>query len=191
MISFLLQDRGRNACVVPDRDGARAGRSAVGREIERKFLVVGDGWRREATASVRMEQGYLAESERASVRIRVAGDEARLNIKGGGLVADRAEYEYAVPLEEGREMLETLCRRPVIAKTRHWVPFAGREWEVDEFHGANAGLVVAEIELEAEDAPLELPDWAGAEVTHLARYYNVRLVDHPYSDWDDTERAGV
>lgn len=162
----------------------------MGREIERKFLVVDDSWRAGVTRSQRMEQGYLADSERASVRIRVAGDDARLNIKGGGLVAARAEYEYAVPIEDGRELLETLCRKPTVAKTRHWVPYAGRDWEVDEFHGANAGLVVAEIELEAEDAVFERPAWTGAEVTHLERYYNVRLVDHPYSEWDDAERAG-
>lgn len=162
----------------------------MGREIERKFLVVSEAWRDEVTRSARMEQGYLADSERASVRIRVAGGEARLNIKGGGLVAARAEYEYAVPLEDGRELLETLCRRPTVVKTRHWVPCGGLEWEVDEFHGANEGLIVAEIELEAEDAEFERPAWAGAEVTHLPRYYNVCLVDHPYSAWDDAERAG-
>lgn len=162
----------------------------MGREIERKFLVVDGSWREKVTRSQRMEQGYLAGSETASVRIRVAGSEARLNIKGGGLVAVRAEYEYGVPLEDGRELLDTLCRRPTVAKTRHWVTHAGHEWEIDEFEGANAGLVVAEIELEAEDAAFELPEWAGAEVTHLERYYNVRLVDHPYSEWDDAERAG-
>ncbi len=160
----------------------------MGREIERKFLVAGEAWRSAAVKSLRMEQGYLAESDKASVRIRVAGDDARLNIKGGGLVAARPEFEYPVPLEDGRELLETLCRKPTIAKTRHWVPHDGREWEVDEFHGANAGLVVAEIELEAEDAEFERPDWAGAEVTHLHRYYNVRLVDHPYSQWSEAER---
>lgn len=161
----------------------------MGREIERKFLVVGDAWRAQAVRSADMEQGYLAESEQASVRIRVAGDDARLNIKGGGLVAVRAEYEYAVPLEDGRELLENLCRKPTVAKTRHWVPHAGHAWEVDEFHGANAGLVVAEIELDAEDAEFERPPWVGAEVTHLHRYYNVRLVDHPYSAWSAAERA--
>jgi adenylate cyclase len=162
----------------------------LGREIERKFLVADDGWRGAAVRSMRMEQGYLASSETASVRIRVAGDQGRLNIKGGGFVADRAEYEYAVPLDDARELLETLCRKPTVTKTRHWVPCGAWEWEVDEFHGANAGLVVAEIELEAEDAEFERPSWVAAEVTHLTRYYNVCLVDHPYSEWDDAERAG-
>lgn len=162
----------------------------MGREIERKFLVIDDSWRQRAVRSVRMEQGYLAESDNVSVRIRVAGDEARLNVKGGGLIASRAEYEYVVPLEDGQELLATLCRKPTLAKTRYWVPDGAREWEVDEFHGANDGLVVAEIELEDEDAEFERPRWAGAEVTHLPRYYNVRLVDHPYSEWDEAERAG-
>jgi adenylate cyclase len=128
-------------------------------------------------------------SKRASVRVRVAGDEAWLNVKGGGLVASRAEYEYPIPLADAEELLATLCERPLVEKMRHWVPYAGFTWEIDEFHGDNAGLVVAELELDHEAQEFARPDWLGDEVTALARYYNVNLVKHPYSAWDESERS--
>lgn len=156
------------------------------REIERKFLLKSDAWRAAAAASERMTQGYLAGSDRASVRVRIAGESANLNIKSGGLVASRLEFEYPIPLDEARELL-ALCAAP-IDKTRHFVPFGGFEWEVDEFHGDNAGLVVAELELDHEGQEFPTPDWIGAEVTHLERYYNVKLVDHPYRAWSAQER---
>src|SRR5690348_14479884 len=118
------------------------------REIERKFLLTSDAWRALAHRKQSMSQGYLAGTERVSLRVRIAGDRAHLNIKSGGLVASRLEYEYEIPLDEARELL-TLCAGPLIEKTRHYVEFGGLEWEVDEFAGANAGLVVAEIELDA------------------------------------------
>ena len=158
------------------------------REIEHKFLLKSDDWRAEATRSQRMTQGYIAGGERASVRVRVAGDYAAINIKSGGLVASRLEYEYPIPIEQANELL-AFCVPPLIEKTRHFVPFAGFEWEVDEFHGANAGLVVAELELDHEGQHFPLPAWAGAEVTHLERYYNVRLAKHPYRDWTASERV--
>ena|SRR5881394_4072801 len=157
------------------------------REIERKFLLFSDAWRPLAHRRQAMSQGYLAGSERVSVRVRVAGHEAHLNIKSGGLVASRQEYEYAVPIDEARELL-TLCPGPLVEKTRHYVDFGGFEWEVDEFDGANAGLIVAELELDAEDQAFPRPAWLGQEVTHLRRYYNVSLVGHPFSAWTDAER---
>ena len=159
------------------------------REIERKFLLNNDAWRTLARRRQAMSQGYLAGSERVSVRVRVAGDEAHLNIKSGGFVTSRLEYEYAVPVTEARELLK-LCPGPLIEKTRHYVDFGGFEWEVDEFHGANDGLVVAELELDSEDQVFPRPAWLGREVTHLRRYYNVSLVDHPYSAWTSAERHG-
>lgn len=135
-----------------------------------------------------MRQGYLARSERASVRVRIAGDEAWLNVKGGGLVAARPEFEYEIPRADAEELLE-LCDGPLIEKARYWVLHDGNEWEIDEFHGANLGLVVAEIELDSEDQAFALPDWVGPEVTHLPRYYNVSLVRHPYSEWNAAERS--
>jgi len=157
------------------------------REIERKFLVTSDAWRALAHRRQRMSQGYLASNERISVRVRVAGEEAWLNIKSGGLVASRAEYEYAIPVVEARELL-ALAVGPVIDKTRHVVGNGDLEWEVDEFHGANLGLVVAEIELDHVTQEFSRPPWIGSEVTHLKRYYNVCLVDHPYTAWTDAER---
>jgi adenylate cyclase len=162
----------------------------VGREIERKFLVRSDAWRAAATERVPMSQGYIARSDRNSVRVRLAGERAWLNIKSGGLVAARHEFEYSIPVGDARELL-ALATGPLIEKTRHIVRFGGFEWEVDEFHGANAGLVVAEIELDEEAQQFPLPHWAGAEVTHLGRYYNVNMVRHPYSEWTEAERHGT
>lgn len=162
----------------------------MGREIEHKFLVVGGAWRSAAVRSASMIQGYLAGGPRASVRVRIEGDAARLNVKGGGFVASRQEFEYEIPVADATEMLGSLCEGPLVEKTRHYVPHAGLVWEVDEFHGRNRGLVVAEIELEHEGQPFEKPPWLGAEVTHLPRYYNVRLVAHPFAEWSEEERAG-
>jgi adenylate cyclase len=159
----------------------------VAREIERKFLLKSDAWRAAAQRRERMTQGYLAGSERASVRVRIADAVAALNIKSGGLVASRAEYEYTIPLDDARELL-ALSAGPLIDKTRHFVPYGEFEWEVDEFHGDNAGLVVAELELDFEGQDFPRPGWLGAEVTHLERYYNVKLVKHPYRAWNERER---
>ncbi|HHB11734.1 MAG TPA: CYTH domain-containing protein [Chromatiales bacterium] len=159
-------------------------------EIERKFVVVSEDWRAHMVRSVRYRQGYLANNARCSVRVRVAGKDARLNIKSAGLNVRRAEYEYRIPPEEADEMLDALCEHPLIEKVRHDVRWMGWNWEVDVFEGENAGLVVAEIELEAEDQAFPLPPWVGPEVSHDARYYNVNLVTHPYSRWG-TESASA
>ena len=156
------------------------------REIERKFLLKSDAWRTEVRRSRQMSQGYLASGGRASVRVRIAGEAAWLNIKIGAMVASRQEYEYAVPLNEAQELLDAV-EGPLIEKTRHYVEQGGATFEIDEFHGDNAGLIVAEIELEREDAPFPRPPWLGAEVTQLRRYYNVCLVTHPYRAWTEAE----
>jgi adenylate cyclase len=157
------------------------------REIERKFLLQDDTWRREVRRSQPMSQGYIASGGGASVRVRVAGEEAWLNIKVGGFVASRQEYEYAIPLDEARELLAA-AQRPLIEKTRHFVERGAMTWEIDEFHGENAGLVVAELELDSEDEQFARPPWLATEVTQLRRYYNVSLVTHPYRTWTDAER---
>ena len=157
----------------------------MGLEIERKFLVTGDGWRTESGLLTR--QGYLNRAPGRTVRVRVAGGRAWLTIKGLTTGAVRAEYEYEIPPEDARELL-ALCDGALIEKTRHVVPWRGFDWQVDEFHGANSGLVVAEIELPAADAPFERPAWVGAEVTGDHRYYNASLVSAPYSSWPG--RAG-
>lgn len=160
----------------------------MAKEIEYKFLLNGEGWREHAVRRVRMVQGYLASASNASVRARIAGDQAWVNIKIGAIAAVRHEFEYAVPVADAEAML-TARGGPTIEKTRHIVPFDGFEWEIDEFHGANTGLVVAEIELEYEGQVFPRPPWMGGEVTHLTRYYNVKLVEHPYCEWSDEERA--
>lgn len=155
----------------------------MGIEIERKFLLAGDGWRRAAGRSLRIRQGYLG-GERCSVRVRIDDDKATLNIKSRRLGAVRSEFEYAIPRAEAEELL-ALAAEPVLAKRRHFVEHAGALWEIDEFEGDNAGLIVAEIELDAVDAAFERPDWLGAEVTDDPRYYNVNLVREPYSRWSE------
>lgn len=159
-------------------------------EIERKFLVRDAGWRAGADAGTHYRQGYLAGSEQCSVRVRAAADAAWLNIKGARVGASREEFEYPVPLADARAMLDALCGDRVLEKIRYRVRHAGHVWEVDCFEGANAGLVVAEIELAAEDEPFQCPPWVGREVTGEARYYNARLVTHPYRDWGPAERSG-
>jgi adenylate cyclase len=158
-------------------------------EIERKFLVVGDAWRGRVAHSESMEQGYLAgpPAARCSVRVRVAGGQAFLNIKSATAGVQRDEYEYAIPVEDARRMLATLAG-DVVTKVRHHVDVEGHLFEIDEFGGANAGLVVAEIELDAVDAPFPRPSWLGREVSHLERYYNLRLATHPYARWSEAER---
>jgi adenylate cyclase len=147
----------------------------MGFEIERKFLVTHDGWRGQGTA-IRICQGYLA-SEAVTVRVRRAGDQAFLTIKGeGGLV--RPEFEYPIPLEDAEQLL-LLCRRPLIEKIRHAVAHGGVVWQVDEFLGENAGLVIAEAELADARQELSLPDWIGAEVTNDPGYRNASLVRDP------------
>ena len=160
----------------------------MGKEIERKFLVEGDGWRDGVARRASMRQGYLGGSPRASVRVRAAGAEAWLNVKSGALVVERQEFEYPIPAADADEMLDRLCAGPLVEKTRHWVPFGGFEWEIDVFHGANDGLVVAELEFEDAGQTFPRPPWLGAEVTHLTRFYNVNLVEHPYGEWDENER---
>ena len=164
-------------------------------EIERKFLVTGDGWRNAAHAVVAMAQGYINDQaamdegrQRASVRVRIAGEQAFLNLKSRELGHTRQEFEYPVPLADGRALL-ALCVGGVIDKRRHLVRHGSHLWEVDEFLGDNAGLVVAEIELEDAGEAFERPGWLGAEVTDSPRHYNLALAARPYSQWSEAERA--
>ncbi len=147
----------------------------MAKEIERKFLVAGEGWRDAATGSKSFRQGYLAETDRLVIRIRIVDEaEAVLTFKSAVQGATRAEFEYPVPLDDARALIE-LHQGLVIEKRRHLVPFGGFTWEVDVFGGAHAGLVLAEIELPAEDTPVERPDWLGREVTGERSYYNASL----------------
>jgi adenylate cyclase len=159
------------------REGAR-----LGREIERKFLVRSDGWRDGNPPGERLRQGYLVAEPERSVRVRLREDGATLTLKGASRGATRAEFEYPIPGEDARQILDELCLEPLLEKTRYRVEHAGHTWEVDCFHGANEGLVVAEIELEAEEERFERPGWLGEEVTHDARYLNANLFRHPRPD---------
>jgi CYTH domain-containing protein len=153
----------------------------MGIEIERKFLVVGDAWRDLGTAS-EFRQGYLSTAKERTVRVRVAGGEGTLTIKGITVGATRAEFEYPIPLEDAAALLD-LCERPIIEKTRYVIETGGLTWEVDEFAGDNVGLVVAEVELADEGQEFVLPDWVGDEVTDDPRYFNANLIAHPYREW--------
>jgi adenylate cyclase len=154
----------------------------MGTEIERKFLLRNDGWRGLAPGKPYV-QGYLAGDAQCSVRVRIADGKATLNIKGATTGAVRSEFEYPLPLEDARHMLADFARKPLIEKTRHVVEYKGLAWEIDEFHGANQGLIVAEVELEREDQAFEPPAWIGEEVTGDPRYYNANLARVPYNQW--------
>jgi CYTH domain-containing protein len=151
-------------------------------EIERKFLVTGDAWRAEASGT-RFRQGFLSTDPDRTVRVRAAGARGTLTIKGRTVGARRPEYEYEISLADAEQMLDTLCKRPLIEKVRFELRAGAHLWEIDVFEGDNAGLVVAEIELESEDEPFERPDWIGEEVTDDPRYFNANLVESPFRTW--------
>ncbi len=164
-------------------------------EIERKFLLAGDDWRKDIEATIVMGQGYLNDAasvqqgtQNVSMRVRMEGSEARLNIKSREPGASRQEFDYPIPAADGQALLG-LCVGGRIEKHRHHVRHGGHLWEIDEFLGDNAGLVVAEIELDSVDEAFARPAWLGCEVTELLRYYNLNLASHPYAQWSADERA--
>ena len=158
-------------------------------EIERKFLVASDAWRADITKSTRIEQGYLHSDRERAVRVRIKGEQAFLTIKGGAGVGTtdsdiaRLEFEYEISVEDASAMLANLCKPGIIKKVRHLVKVEGHVFEVDEFGGENAGLIVAELELEAVDQSFPHPPWLGEDVSGDPRYLNSRLAAHPYSTW--------
>lgn len=151
-------------------------------EIERKFLLKNDTWRGQDKGK-RYRQGYLSTAKERTVRVRTAGDKGFLTIKGITVGASRPEYEYEIPLKDANEMLDQLCERPLIEKTRYRISHAGLVWEVDQFEGDNRGLVTAEVELKDEHQSVTLPDWVGEEVTGDPRYFNANLVAKPFTQW--------
>lgn len=155
----------------------------MGVETERKFRVIGDDWRLLGTP-VAYAQGYLQRGTGRTVRVRIAGDEAFLTVKGPVIGISRQEFEYPIPVGDARAMLP-LCDGPVIEKTRTKIPHGTHLWEVDEFAGENTGLIVAEVELSDPDEKLDTPTWIGAEVTGDPRYYNSNLTVQPYREWPD------
>ncbi len=151
-------------------------------EIERKFLVIGNSWRALATG-VTCRQGYLLAEKERTVRVRTMNNKGFLTIKGQSTGITRLEYEYEIAVTEADELLDQLCRKPLIEKKRYTIPFQGFLWEVDEFFGENNGLIVAEIELATEDQHFPKPDWVGREVSDDPRYFNARLCRHPFCRW--------
>jgi CYTH domain-containing protein len=154
----------------------------MGTEIERKFLVKEDAAWRNIPGKV-YRQGYLSTVKERTVRVRTIGDKGYLTIKGITVGATRMEYEYEIPADEADELLDLLCERPLIEKMRRLLEFDGLTWEVDEFFGDNAGLIIAEIELDNETQIFARPPWIAQEVTDDARYFNANLVSFPYSQW--------
>ncbi len=154
----------------------------MGQEIERKFLTRSDSWK-EGLKGRLFRQGYLSSVKERTVRVRLVDDLGLLTIKGITRGISRLEFEYRIPADEAAELLENLCERPLIEKTRYLLDHEGFGWEIDEFHGENAGLVVAEIELENATQDFPRPDWLGEEVSDDPRYFNANLIHHPYSQW--------
>ena len=154
----------------------------MGKEIERKFLVKGDAWRALGQGSP-FRQGFLSTVKERVVRVRLAGAQGTLTIKGLTRGVSKLEFEYEIPAEDVGQLLDELCEHPLIDKTRYRIEHEGLVWEVDEFHGDNEGLVVAEVELADENQEISLPSWIGEEVSGDPRYFNSNLVAHPYSRW--------
>ena len=158
----------------------------MGREIERKFLVNGDAWR-SLGHGTRYRQGYLSTVKERTVRVRTIADKAYLTVKGVTEGISRAEFEYEIPVEDANALLDGLCERPLIDKVRYKIPLGNHTWEVDEFFGDNAGLIMAEVELESEDQTFEMPEWIGREVSNDSRYFNANLIANPYQNWGGKE----
>ena len=152
------------------------------KEIERKFLLKNDSWRGQDTGK-RYRQGYLSTVKERTVRVRTAANKGFVTIKGITVGASRSEYEYEIPVSDANEMLDRLCERPLIEKTRYRISHAGLVWEVDEFEGENRGLITAEVELKDERQSVTPPDWIGKEVTGDPRYFNANLVAKPFTTW--------
>ena len=154
----------------------------MAKEIERKFLVSGEAWR-ELAAGTHYRQGYLSTVKERTVRVRTINEEAFLTIKGITQGFTRVEYEYEIPHGDAVELLDDLCLQPIVEKHRYKIEVEGLTWEVDEFHGVNEGLIVAEVELESEEQEFSRPDWIGEEVSEDPRYYNANLIANPYTTW--------
>ncbi len=160
-------------------------------EIERKFLVVDEGWRSLAGSGIPMRQGYLSRNRKNSIRVRISGERAHLNIKSATPGCVRSEYEYPLPRVEAEELLRNLTLGAIVEKTRYLVDWQGFIFEIDEFAGANRGLVVAELELKSLAQDFPRPPWLGREVSDCLRYYNSELAFRPFSEWSPAERAAA
>ncbi len=158
----------------------------MGKEIERKFLVNGDAWRSLGQGTC-YRQGYLSTVKERTVRVRTIADKGYLTVKGVTEGIARAEFEYEIPIDDANALLDGLCERPLIEKDRYKISHGDHTWEVDEFFGDNAGLIMAEVELEREDQAFETPEWVGAEVSDDPRYFNANLIANPFRNWGAKE----
>ena len=163
-------------------------------EIERKFLLNNENWRATVHHEMRIAQAYLNDSvaleagrENCSIRVRISGRSANINIKSRELGAQRQEFEYPIPLQDAESLIALSCNG-LIDKTRYFVKHGKHLWEIDEFAGENSGLIVAEIELFDVNETFEMPEWIGLEVTDQIRYYNMTLSTRPYSVWTTEEK---
>jgi adenylate cyclase len=152
-------------------------------EIERKFLVKNENWKQNVESESRIKQGYLARQKNATIRVRVAKGKALLNIKSATSGISRSEFEYEIPIDDAEALLQTVAEQPFIDKTRYKVRCGAHLWDLDVFEGENSGLIMAEVELQSENEPFELPDWAGTEVSGDSRYYNANLISNPFKNW--------
>ncbi len=159
----------------------------MGTEIERKFLVKNNQWRKLGEGEL-YQQGYLSTDIERTVRIRTVGKKGFLTIKGISQNTRREEFEYEIPFEEAKWMLDVLCKRPLIEKTRYKIADKDLVWEIDEFWGENEGLIIAEVELKDVNRTISVPDWIGKEVTEDPAYYNANLVKHPFSQWKNDKK---
>ena len=157
-------------------------------EIEHKFLVKNNSWQEHINKSMEYKQGYLISDNKKSVRIRTTENKAWLNIKSATIGTQRHEYEYEIPITDALEILNNLCEKPLIEKTRHLVPYKQHTWEIDVFKGENDGLIVAEIELDKIGEQFHIPSWIGVEVTQEIKYYNNMLCKNPYKNWKEKEK---
>ena len=156
-------------------------------EIERKFLVKERPFAM-AKRSLKINQGYILNEKSKVIRVREKGDDYFLTIKGNNIGISRLEYDFPISKDDAEELIIHFCKTTLIEKTRHYVEHKDHTWEVDEFHGTNDGLIVAEIELESEDEKFEIPNWIGEEVTQDERYYNMNLAVHPYTSWENPNK---
>jgi CYTH domain-containing protein len=157
----------------------------MAKEIERKFLVLNDDYKKQCEG-VLYKQGFLSTHKERVVRIRLVGNKGYLTVKGITRNISRCEYEYEIPFEEAEHMLNEICEKPIIIKKRFKIPMDSFVWEVDEFLEENKGLVIAEIELEYEHQEFPKPSWLGKEVSGDPKYYNAKLVRFPFSKWGTT-----
>lgn len=151
-------------------------------EIERKFLVKDQSWKAQVRTQAQLKQGYLSMDTERTVRIRCTNEKAFITVKGQSEGISRQEFEYKIPISDAIQMLG-LCKLPPVEKTRHTLKIGHKTWEIDVFEGVNEGLVIAEVELTSESEKFPVPSWAGKEVSDDPKYFNVQLVQNPYSTW--------